>query len=124
MLQVRAARLVRRGLPAGVRGGLGAVPARRRGFFGARSLFVGEELIHELAHAHRGVDGPSLAFELEDEGVARPLRLPLRLGDEGVVGPDHLSGYGVGVREAAFPLVRVAPPPERPACVPGIHVSS
>lgn len=40
--------------------GLGEVAARRQGFYGARSLLVGEELIHELAHAHRGADGSSL----------------------------------------------------------------
>lgn len=40
--------------------GLSAVPAHGRGLYGARSLLVGEELIHELAHAHRGADGSSL----------------------------------------------------------------
>ena len=39
---------------------LGAVAAHRRGLNGSRFLLVGEELFHELAHAHRGAGGPSL----------------------------------------------------------------
>lgn len=40
--------------------GLGEIAACRRGLYGVRTLFVCEELLHELARAHRGADGFSL----------------------------------------------------------------
>ena len=97
--------------------GLGAVPARRRGLYGARSLFVGEEFIHELAHAHRGADGPSLAFKLEDERVTCTLRLPRRLPLDRVERPHGLARHGVGVREDSLQSVAVSSSPQATAGV-------
>lgn len=96
---------------------LGAVSAHGRGLYGARSFLVDEELLHELAHAHRGADGPSLALEIEDERVACALRLPTRLALDRMERPHDLARHGVGVREDRLPSVAVSPSPQATAGV-------
>lgn len=61
-----------------------------------RVLLVAHERGHEVAQGDAGGRRTSQECKLHDEGVACSLRLPLHLGDEGVVGPDHLAGYRVG----------------------------
>lgn len=96
---------------------LGAVSAHCRGLDSARSLLVGEELLHELVHAHRKADGLSLAFEIEDERIACALRLPARLALDRVERPHDLARHGVGVREDRLPSVTVSPSPQATAGV-------
>lgn len=73
---------------------LGMVTAHRRRLYRFRVLLICEELIHELEHAHRGTDGPSLAFELKDEHVACALRLPARFPFDCIERPYNLAVTG------------------------------
>ena len=74
----------------------GAVSVRGGGLDGAGALLMAHERGHEVAQGDAGGRRTSQEPELHDEGVACALRLPLRLGDEGVVGPDG-SVVNVGV---------------------------
>ena len=70
-----------------------------------------------MTHAHRGVDDPSLAFEIKDERIACALHLPVRLALGRMELPYDLARYRIGVRKDCLPLVVVSPPPQATAGV-------